>query len=223
MGARHAERMKRFVKAGLYVVTSREFSAGRQTEAIVGAVLKAGVSLIQLREKGLSKLEFLAMAREVRRLTAEAGALLIINDHLDIARAVDADGVHLGQDDLPVAEARRLAPDLILGASTHSEDEAVAAEKAGASYVNIGPLFPTGTKEGAARWLGVEGLKAIAPLVSIPFTVMGGIKRQHIPALVAAGARTLAVVSAVTAAEDPGAAARDFLDAIRAEIRKAGR
>jgi thiamine-phosphate pyrophosphorylase len=139
---------------------------------------------------------------------------MIMNDRLDVALAVEADGVHLGQEDFPVEEARRMAPGLIIGASTHSIDEAVDAQREGASYVNIGPLFPTSTKEWTSEFLGLEGLARIAAHVQVPFTVMGGIKKAHIPDLVRAGARTIAVVTAVTAAPDPGTAARELYSLI---------
>jgi thiamine-phosphate pyrophosphorylase len=218
----HAERMRRFIRAGLYLVTSQALSAGRETRHIVREALAAGVTLIQLREKEMAAREFMALAVEVRRMTADAGALLIVNDRLDIALAVGADGVHLGREDLPLDAARRIAPDLILGASSHSEAEALEAQGAGASYVNIGPLFPTGTKAWGGAFLGIEGLRAIGPCLSVPFTVMGGIKLGHIPALTAAGARTLAVVTAVTAAPDPRAATAEWLAAIRRETANRG-
>ena len=101
--------------------------------------------------------------------------LLIINDHVDIALAVDADGVHLGQEDLPLAAARRIAPELLIGISTHSREEALKAQGEGADYVNIGPIFPTRTKEGVTRFLGPEAIPGIAAGLEIPFTVMGGI------------------------------------------------
>ena len=208
--------MARFRAAGLYLVTSARLSAGRSTETIVRAALEGGVQLIQLREKELSAQALTALAYRIRALTAAAGALLLINDRLDIALAVGADGVHLGQDDLPIADARRLAPDLILGTSTHNGAEARAAEAAGASYVNIGPLFPTSTKVWTSVFLGIAGLCRILPHVNLPFTVMGGIKAAHIPDLLNAGAQTIAVVTAVTAASDPRAAAAELL----AEIRK---
>ena len=197
--------------AGLYVVTSQAMSAGRSTLGIVRAALAGGVRLIQLREKDLTTAELVALAHKVRALTSEAGALLLINDRLDVALAVGADGVHLGQDDFPVDEARRIAPDLIIGASSHSIREARAAQNRGASYVNIGPLFPTRTKQWGKEFLGIRGLKRIAPSLSVPFTVMGGIKREHIRGLVAAGARTIAVVTAVTAAPDVEQACRELL------------
>ena len=215
--------MRQFVEAGLYLVTSQSLSAGRSTEAIVAAALRGGVRLIQLREKELPLRDYVRLAENVRRMTREAGALLIINDRVDVALGVDADGVHLGQDDFPVGEARNLGPDLIIGASTHSPAEAHAAQAAGASYINIGPLFPTRTKAWSGAFLGWEGLRAVQAAAAIPFTVMGGIKREHIPGLVQSGVRTIALVTAVTAAPDPEQAARDLLTEIRECRGGAGR
>jgi thiamine-phosphate pyrophosphorylase len=132
--------------------------------------------------------------------------LLIIDDRVDIALAADADGVHLGQEDLPVAAAHRAAPNLIIGASTHSLEEALAAQEAGAGYVNIGPIFSTATKP-AAIPLGVEAIQRIAPRLRIPWSTMGGINGGNIAQVVARGARHPAVISAVTAASDVSAAA----------------
>ncbi|MBN1557751.1 MAG: thiamine phosphate synthase [Lentisphaerae bacterium] len=203
--------MRRFEAAGLYLVTSQAASRGRTTLEIVEAALGAGVRLIQLREKDLPAGELVALGREVRDMTSRAGALLLINDRLDVALAVGADGVHLGREDLPIADARRLAPGLIIGGSSHSLDEALDVEAAGASYVNIGPVFATTTKawEGAA--LGPDTLRTIAPRLSIPFTVMGGITAARVPELRAVGVRTVAVITAVTAAPDAGRAARELL------------
>lgn len=213
----HTDRMRRFLQAGLYLVTSQALSHGRSTLEIVDATLAGGVSLIQLREKEMPMPDFFRLAGEIRARTARSGALLIINDRLDVALAVGADGVHLGQADFPIAPARRLAPDLIIGASTHSPAEAQAAESAGASYINIGPLFPTQTKQTSGGFLGLEGLGEIARLVTIPWTVMGGIKKEHIPDLLKAGACTIAVVTAITAADDPTQSARDLLFKIRGQ------
>lgn len=213
--------MRRFREAGLYLVTSQSLSAGRTTEQVVASALAGGVRLIQLREKETCLREYVALAGRVRDMTVKHGALLIINDRVDVALAVGADGVHLGQDDFPIPGARALAPDLIIGASTHSIDEAERAQAEGASYVNIGPLFPTGTKRWEGEFLGIEGLVRIAAHVRVPFTVMGGIKREHIPGVVAAGARTIALVTAVTGAPDPAAAARELLAEVRDAIRRA--
>lgn len=215
MNTLHAQRMERFCRAGLYLVTSASLSAGRSTPDIVRAALDGGVRLIQLREKELPLRTLLSLAEDIRTLTARADALLIINDRIDVALAVGADGVHLGQDDFPLDAARRLAPELILGASTHSIEEARLAIEQGASYINIGPLFPTHTKAWSGNFLGFEGLENIAHHVTIPFTVMGGIKKEHIPELLRLGARTIAVVTAITAAPDPAEAARELLHGIR--------
>lgn len=211
----HAQRMARFERAGLYLVTSQALSAGRTTIDIVKAALDAGVTLIQLREKELPLRDYVALAEKVRVLTAQAGALLIANDRVDVALAVGADGVHLGQDDFPIPLARRLGPDLIIGASTHDVAEALRAQTEGASYINIGPIFHTGTKRWEGEFLGLAGLRRVAAVARVPFTVMGGIKEHHIPELVRQGARTIALVTAVTAAPDPATAARGLLIAIR--------
>ena len=215
MSAIHEERMCRFRDAGLYLVTSQPLSAGRSTLDIVRAALAGGVRLIQLREKEMPAREYVTLAQRVREMTAQAGCLLIINDRVDVALAVGADGVHLGQDDFPVPAARRLGPDLIIGASTHTVEEAARAQAEGASYINIGPIYPTGTKVWEGEFLGLEGLRTIAAATHVPFTVMGGIKASHIPGLMAAGARIIALVTAVTAAPDPQAATYSLLAAIR--------
>jgi thiamine-phosphate pyrophosphorylase len=212
--ASHQERLERFGRAGLYLVTSQPLSRGRSTPAIIRAALAGGVRLIQLREKEMPLPAFIRLAQQARRLTAAAGALLIINDRLDVALGVGADGVHLGQADFPVALARKLAPQLLIGASTHNLAEARAAQAAGASYINLGPVFPTASKPDASRFLGLAGVRRIAPQVAIPFSVMGGIKQEHIPALRQAGASVIAVITAVTAADDPAAAARELLKLI---------
>ena len=211
----HHARMARFCRAGLYLVTSQSLSRGRPTLDIVKAALAGGVRLIQMREKEMTLPDFIGLAEQARRLTAEAGALLMINDRLDVALGINADGVHLGQDDFPVSLARRLAPHLIIGASTHNTAEAESAQAAGASYINIGPGFPTQTKAWPGALLGLEGLRRVAKVAKIPFTVMGGIKREHISALLQTGAQTIAMVTAITQADNPEAAARELLNLIR--------
>lgn len=212
-GAIHAERMSRFLNAGIYLVTSAVLSRGRDTISIVEQALSAGIRLVQLREKEMAASDLAGLARDARTLTAKYGALLIINDRLDVALAAGADGVHLGRDDLPVEDARRIAPDLIIGASSHTREEALDAQGRGASYVNIGPIYPTGSKQWAGEFLGPDRMKDIASHLEIPFTVMGGIKRERIPDLVTAGARTLAVITAITAADDPEQASKELLEA----------
>lgn len=213
----HDERLRRLTGAGLYMVTSQELSRGRTTQNVVAAALAGGVKLVQLREKSMPTRAFYELASRIRELTHAHDCLLIINDRLDVALAVGADGVHLGQDDLPIPQARALAPDLIIGASTHTIAEARTAQQEGASYLNIGPLFATKTKQWSGAFLGLDGLRRIAEQVSIPFTVMGGIKPAHIPGLLDAGARTIALVTAIAAADDPTAATRELLMAIKGQ------
>jgi thiamine-phosphate pyrophosphorylase len=209
----HRERLALFDRADLYVVITEKLCAGRSALDVLEKTLAAGVLLVQLREKDMAGRELYERALAFRQKIKAAGALLIINDRLDIALAAAADGVHLGQDDLPVAAARRLAPDLIIGASTHSLEEALAAQEAGASYVNIGPIFATMTKENAVP-LGPEMIDRIAPRLRISWTTMGGIKAANIGQVVSRGARHPAVITAVTAARDPEAAARELRDII---------
>ncbi len=212
----HAQRLAVFEKADLYVVITTLFCAGRAALAVLEQTLAAGVRLVQLREKELGGLYELAL--EFRKRTAAAGALLIIDDRLDLALASRADGVHLGREDLPVEVARRLAPELIIGASTHSLEEALAAEAAGASYLNIGPIFATRTKPHMAA-LGLEAIDEIAPHLRIPWTTMGGINLANIGQVVAHGARHPAVMSAVTAAADPMATALELRKIIMAGVK----
>ena len=212
----HAEGMARFAGCGLYVVITEAFCAGRPATEVLRACLDAGVRLVQFREKDLDALALFQRAEVFRRLTADAGALLIVDDRVDVALAVGADGVHLGQRDLPIAAARRIAPELILGSSSHDLDEAMAAQDAGASYVNIGPIFATQTKHVPTGVVGPEMISAIAPQLRIPFTCMGGIKLHNVDQVLARGARHVAVVTAVTAEADPGAAARALVEAIAA-------
>ena len=212
----HAQRLTRFNQADLYVVITGAFCAGRPALDILDQTLAAGVKLVQMREKEMSGRALYQLAREFRRRTEAAGALLIIDDRLGLALASDADGVHLGQEDLPLKAARRIAPELIIGASTHALEEALAAQDEGASYVNIGPIFATQTKPGVIP-LGVEAIDRIAPRLKIPWTTMGGITRENISQVVARGAKHPAVMSAVTAAADPRAAAMELRQIILAE------
>lgn len=207
------QRTAAFERADLYVVITESFCAGRTSLEVLDMVLAAGVEIVQLREKDLGGRELYELAVKFRRRTSAAGTSLIIDDRVDIALAAGADGVHLGQTDLPVAAARRIASDLVIGASSHSLEEALAAQEAGASYVNIGPIFPTATKPQAVS-LGVEAISRIAPYLRIPWSTMGGINQGNIAHVVARGARHPAVMSAVTAAPDVSAAARALREAI---------
>jgi thiamine-phosphate pyrophosphorylase len=208
------DRMALFDEADLYVVITERFCGGRPALDVLDAALSAGVKLVQFREKDLSDAEMYTRCRAFRQRTREAGALLIVDDRADIALATGADGVHVGQTDLPPEAVKHFAPDLIVGTSSHNLHEALTAQEAGADYVNIGPIFPTRTKDVPTGAVGPAMIDEIAPRLRIPFTCMGGVKLENINEVVERGARHVAVVTAVTEAKDPQAAALALRNAI---------
>lgn len=195
-------RLNLFTKGDLYVVITEAYCAGRSSLEVLKACLDTGVRIVQLREKSISDHALYSLACQWRDLTAAYEAAFIVDDRVDIALAAEADGVHLGDTDLPLVAARQMAPGLLLGASTHSLEEALHAQSEGADYVNIGPVFPTQTKQLSIGAVGPELIKQIRPHLHIPFTCMGGIKPGNIGQVLAAGAQIVAVVTAVTAADD---------------------
>ncbi len=207
-------RRRLFQQVDIYPVTCEELSQGRSNLEVLEAVIQGGARIVQLREKEYSKKDLYHLALIFREMTAKAGVLLIINDHVDIALGVEADGVHLGQEDLPLTVARQLAPELLIGASTHFLEDALQAQRDGADYVNIGPIFPTRTKEGVERVLGPEAIAKISPHVEVDFTVMGGINEANIDQVLAQGARRVAMVTAITRAADIAAKVRSLREKI---------
>ena len=195
----------------LYPVTCQALSKGRSNLDVLDALIEGGARVVQMREKELSDREFFEMARIFRQRTEQAGMTLIINDRVDVCRAVEADGVHLGQDDFPLREARRLlGPNTILGVSTHRVEQALRAVEEGADYINVGPIFETQTKQHSGPPVGLDLFREIRRLVNIPITVMGGIKLENLDQVLEAGARRIAVVSAVVGADDIAATVRQF-------------
>lgn len=193
----------------LYLVTDRSLSKGRSTAEIVAAAVAGGVSCIQLREKSCGTREFLNEALALQPLLKSRNIPLIINDRLDIALAIEADGVHLGQSDMPIGMARKIAGDsLIIGISAESVDDALRAEQEGADYIGISPVFSTPTKTDIAPPLGLEGVRQIRALVDIPLVGIGGIHSDNAESVLAAGADGIAVVSAIVSAADPAGAAK---------------
>lgn len=196
----------------LIVITDRDLARPREVAEVVGAALRAGAQAVQLREKALSPRGTLPLARRLRAETEAAGALLFLNDRLDLALAVRADGVHLGPDDLPVAAARRIAPPgFLIGYSADDPDAARAAIADGADYIGSGAVFPTSTKSDAGQAVGLEGLARVVEAVDAPVVAIGGITLERAAAVFRAGAVGCAVVSAVMAAPDPGLAVGGFL------------
>jgi thiamine-phosphate pyrophosphorylase len=195
-------RLARFMNIDVYPVLSEEFCPKKNSVKVCEAVLAGGATIVQFREKDKSKRELFALAKRFREFTRQYGALLIVNDYIDIALAVKADGVHLGQDDFPMSAARDITPDLLLGISTHSREEALLAEQAGADYINIGPIFSTATKKTKVEALGVDQILEISQAVQVPYTVMGGIKESNLDQVLHTGARRIAMVTEITQAKD---------------------
>lgn len=206
---RYTLRLQQFAEeVSLYPVSGEQLADGRSDEEWLEAVLAGGARIVQLRDKHSPDRRLLQKARYFREKTRESGALFLVNDRVDIAMLADADGIHLGQNDLPPEEVAGLVPDMLIGISCNTEEQAACLgrmEEEGilpASYYNIGPLYPTRTKEGLAEFLGPEAIEIFSSHLSIPFTVMGGIKLEHVPGLVGRGAGRIAVVTALTGAAD---------------------
>ncbi|NJC89097.1 MAG: thiamine phosphate synthase [Desulfuromonas sp.] len=197
----------------LYLITDRhQVLPGRTLLETGDAALRGGVRAVQLREKDLSAAELLPLAMELRTLTRRFEARLLINDRIDVALAVGADGVHLGGHSLPPETARSLlGPDKLIGVSTHHPDEIAAAATAGADFVTFGPVFTTPSKLAYGRPLGLAALRAACVASPLPVFALGGIRLNHLPELIDSGSYGVAVISAVIAATDPNAAAGAFL------------
>lgn len=192
----------------LYPVSCERLAAGRTDQEWLEGVLAGGARIVQLRDKESPDSELLAKARYFREKTREAGALFLVNDRLDIALLADADGVHVGQNDLPPEEIRRLAPDFLIGLSCNTLEQVknlgakVRKGLCPVSYFNVGPLYATATKQGLKDYLGAHAIHQFIRECSLPFTVMGGIKVDHIEELCAAGVKRMAVVTAISQAPD---------------------
>lgn len=209
------ERRRAFENTDVYPVISSEFCAGRDPLFILEEILKGGAGVVQIREKNMADKPLFELLKQARVLTDSYHALMIVDDRVDLALAVGADGVHLGQDDMPLSAAKKIAPELLLGSSTHNAEEVIQAQLDGCGYLNMGPIFRTGTKQLPMEPLGVDLLKQLIPSVKCPFSVMGGIKLDHLPLLKSLGAKHIAAVTAFTAAEDPAAETRKWKSALR--------
>jgi thiamine-phosphate diphosphorylase len=195
----------------LYAILDRSVSGGRDLPGLLDAVLSGGGRLVQLREKTLPLAELLPLAQRLARRCREVGALFIVNDRADLALAAGADGLHVGQDDLPAQRVRALLrPGMILGVSTHDPEQARRAVADGADYVAVGSIFPTTTKAGF-QLVGPELIRRVRAEVPVPLVGIGGITADNAATVLAAGADAVAVISALCAAPDPEAATRLFL------------
>ena len=198
----------------LYALTDSRLSRGRPLEEVADKLLSSGIHILQYREKRLPAGKMLEECRMLREMTRKANACFIVNDHIDIAMLAGADGVHIGQDDLPVEEVRRLVgPDIIIGRSTHSPEQARAA--AGADYIGVVPIFATQTKEDVVDPVGFEYLDWVVANIDLPFVAIGGIKEHNIGEVAAHGAKCCALVSELVGAPDIAEKVRKLRKAMR--------
>ncbi len=200
----------------VYPVSCEQLAHGRLDLEWLDAVLAGGAKIVQLRDKISDDRTLLEKAMAFRRRTRSVGALFVVNNRIDIALLAGADGVHLGNTDIPAEEARRVAPEMIIGVSANTEEQAAGAAARGASYYNIGPLYPTRTKKTIKAFIGPEAITTYSARSSLPFTVMGGIKLHHVAELVRLKARRIAVVTALTQAPDIEEETRKWIKAIKA-------
>ncbi|HEY0151519.1 MAG TPA: thiamine phosphate synthase [Longimicrobium sp.] len=203
-------------RLGLIVVTDPGVPAGRTLLDVVRAALRGGAPSVQLRAKDASAREAALLARELLVETRAAGALLFVNDRVDVALAVGADGAHLGDEDLPLAAARRIVPPgFLLGMSADSVELALQAERDGADYLGVGPVYGTASKADAGAPIGTARIAEVAAAVRIPIVGIGGIHAHNAAPVVHAGAAGVAVISAVMHPDDPEAATRALMEAVK--------
>ena len=196
---------------GLYAILDRQVLAGRNELDVASQIISGGAKIIQLRDKQGSKAELLPIAQKLRNLCVESGVLFIINDHLDLALAVDADGLHIGQRDLPLPAIRKELPiDRIIGCSISTVSQAIKAQNEGADYIAVGSIFPTTTKK-EATLVGIDRLKEVKQAVSAPLVAIGGISQSNIEQVLAAGADSIAVTNAILGHEDVRGAAQQLI------------
>lgn len=211
----YTARMRQFIDdVCVYPVSCEKLAGGRNDLEWLDQVLLGGAKIVQLRDKVSKDRDFLQKAKYFREKTREAGVLFLVNDRLDIALLADADGIHVGQGDMPPEDIRRLAPNMIIGYSCNEREQIVElgnqveAQNSSVSYYNVGPIYQTGTKEGLKRFLGPAIIEDYTTHCNLPFTVMGGIKESHIDDLIDNGAKRIAVVTAISEAVDIAGATR---------------
>ncbi|MBI4276942.1 MAG: thiamine phosphate synthase [Armatimonadetes bacterium] len=204
----------------VYVITDRRVG-GRSHEEVAEGAVEGGATALQFREKAMTTRQLIEAAGRLRAIARRRGVLFIVNDRVDVALAVDADGVHVGEDDMPVALARRLmGPEKIVGVSASSPEEALAAVRDGASYLGVGSVYATATKPEAGAPIGSARLAAVRRAVSVPVVAIGGITIENAAEAIRAGADGVAVISAVAGAPDPVAAARRLREVVDAARRR---
>jgi thiamine-phosphate pyrophosphorylase len=203
----------------LYAITGEQFHPGRDLITVMEEAILGGVDIIQLRDKKSSKREVLKKAAALRELTLKHNVTFIVNDHMDVALAVGADGIHLGQDDLPLSEARKIVGDMIIGISTHSIEEARLAEQEGADYIGVGPVFATKSKEDVVDPVTTSYVRQVAGEIRIPFVAIGGIKLHNVDEVLEAGASRICAISEIVGSQDVRGTCESFVSKIERAVR----
>lgn len=203
------------LKADIYGITAEEYSLGRSNIEVVAQMIDSGIKVIQYRDKEKKARQKYEECLRIREMTREAGVTFIVNDHPDLALLVHADGVHLGQDDLPPERVRELVgEEMIIGLSTHSPAQARAAVRSGVDYIGVGPIFATRTKKDVCDPVGLSYLEYVVQNIDLPFVAIGGIKEHNIAEVSRRGAKCIALVTEIVGAEDIGAKVRALRTAI---------
>ncbi len=199
----------------LYAITGEQFHPDRDLIEVMEEAILGGVDIIQLRDKTSGKSELLRKARALRELTLKHQVTFIVNDHIEVAMEVDADGIHLGQDDLPITEARKIVGNKIIGISTHALSEAWLAERQGADYIGVGPVFRTATKADVVDPVSVSYVREVAQAIRIPFVAIGGIKLHNVDDVIAAGATRICAISEIVGSADVKGTCEAFLSKLK--------
>jgi len=203
------------IRGGIYGITAERYSLGRSNVQVAREMIEAGIRIIQYREKDKSMLSQFSECLELRQMTKAANVAFIVNDHVDLALLVEADGVHLGQDDLPVEAVRRLVGrEMIIGLSTHSPEQAQAALRAEVDYIGVGPLYPTSTKDGVCAPVGLGYLEYVVANIALPFVAIGGIKEHNISEVKKRGASCICLVTEIVGADNIKAKVHRLLEII---------
>ncbi len=193
---------KEFPATDIYAILGEDFSKGKSNVQVTKELIASGVKIIQYREKSKSKKEIYEECKIIRRLTKESDVTLIVNDHISIALLIQADGIHIGQDDLPIEEVRKIAPHMIIGLSTHNKDQARQAVDKGADYIGVGPIFQTTTKQNIEKSDGLEYLKWVKENIDLPYVAIGGIKEENVSQVKENGGYCFAMISELTGADN---------------------
>ncbi|MGO4540495.1 thiamine phosphate synthase [Paenibacillus sp. 2TAB19] len=195
----------------LYAITGEQFHPNRDLIEVMEEAIQGGVDIIQLRDKTSGKPVLLRKARALRELTRKHDVTFIVNDHIDVAMEVDADGIHLGQGDVSLLDARKIVGDKIIGISTHALQEAWLAQQQGADYIGVGPVYRTETKADVVDPVGVSYVREVTQNIRIPFVAIGGIKLNNVDEVIAAGATRICAVSEIVGSSDVKGTCEAFL------------